>query len=67
MPAKESKESKHGGDPLTINPRMKCGDCGEFVYATSPRITSLGHVILECDCHGVGADADFPEVWERVF
>ncbi len=69
MPAK-SDTAEHRGDPMTVEPRLQCGDCGEWVYVSSPRHTAPTHLYFECECKVVSQrqlEDSFPEVWERAF
>lgn len=55
------------GDPVTMYPRMKCGDCGEYIYATRPRDTVEGFWKLECECKCVSHDDPEPEAWSHAY
>lgn len=61
------KESQHGGDPLTLQPRLYCTTCDEWIYATQPRHFKENAFYLECECKAIHPDSDLPEVWERAF
>lgn len=56
------------GDPMCVNPRLKCEDCEEFVYLTWPRGFKRGAFMAECDCRCIRPrEEGHPEVWVHAF
>lgn len=56
------------GDPKTMKPRLRCTECGDFVYVTWGRYATEGFFHLECECRAISRTGENqPEVWVRAF